>query len=48
MQGAIAEDESRFCRGLPLAPALSRREREKSGTHYLAAGSVSSLSIPNK
>ena len=56
MQGAIAEDEGRFCRGLPLTPALgnrsrrcstsgihavvSRREREKSGTHYLAVGSV--------
>ena len=23
-----------------LTPALSRREREKSGTHYLAVGSV--------
>jgi len=25
---------------LALTPALSRREREKRGTHYLAAGSV--------
>ena len=34
--------------GLPqftLTPALSRREREKSGAHYLAVGSVKSSTI---
>ena len=29
-----------FLRCLALTPALSRREREKNDTHYLATGSV--------
>ena len=31
-------DTAYYC--FALTPALSRREREKSGTHYLAVGSV--------
>ena len=30
------QDEGRFSRCLALTPALSRREREKNDTHYLA------------
>jgi hypothetical protein len=44
-QEAKAEDEGRFLRCLALTPALSRREREKNGTHYLATGSVEQSSI---